>query len=83
MFLPFAGKSLLFLSSLVWNGNGSVSSRAHSSVVVTFCNISFHLLNRGFFPFLDYFCNVLEALEVTPSQILTHINVLLKASPDK
>lgn len=32
---------------------------------------------------IDYFCNVLEALEVTPSQILTHINVLLKASPDK
>ncbi|KAK2555452.1 Conserved oligomeric Golgi complex subunit 7 [Acropora cervicornis] len=32
---------------------------------------------------IDYFCNVLEALEVNPSQILTHINVLLKASPDK
>ncbi|XP_044180833.1 conserved oligomeric Golgi complex subunit 7-like [Acropora millepora] len=32
---------------------------------------------------IDYFCNVLEALEVTPSQMLTHINVLLKASPDK
>ena len=31
----------------------------------------------------DYFCNVLEALEVTPSQTLTHINELLKASADK
>ena len=33
--------------------------------------------------FSDYFCNVLEALEVTPSQTLTHINELLKASADK
>jgi len=32
---------------------------------------------------IDYFCNVLEALEVTPSQTLTHINELLKASADK
>jgi len=32
---------------------------------------------------IDYFCNVLEALEVTPSKTLTHINALLKASPDK
>lgn len=32
---------------------------------------------------IDYFCNVLEALEVTPSQTLMHINALLKASPDK
>lgn len=32
---------------------------------------------------IDYFCNVLEALEVTPSQILTHINALLQATPEK
>ncbi|XP_022793390.1 conserved oligomeric Golgi complex subunit 7-like [Stylophora pistillata] len=32
---------------------------------------------------IDYFCNVLEALEVTPSQTLTHINELLKAVSDK
>ncbi|XP_058958542.2 conserved oligomeric Golgi complex subunit 7-like [Pocillopora verrucosa] len=32
---------------------------------------------------IDYFCNVLEALEVTPSQTLTHINELLKATSDK
>lgn len=32
---------------------------------------------------IDYFCNVLEALEVTPSHTLMHINALLKESPDK
>ncbi|KAL9988225.1 hypothetical protein ACROYT_G002647 [Oculina patagonica] len=32
---------------------------------------------------IDYFCNVLEALEVTPSQTLTHINELLRASADR
>ncbi|XP_068694856.1 conserved oligomeric Golgi complex subunit 7-like [Montipora foliosa] len=32
---------------------------------------------------IDYFCNVLEALEVTPSQTLTHINALLQATPEK
>ena len=47
-------------------------------IIATF--VDYYILARSS---LEYFCNVLGALEVEPSETMTHIESLLKASPEE